>query len=171
MAARADRGARASKSAAKRAAADAQRLGAALAALAPARCLCIPMSAALRDALNAYQTFSSREARRRQLQFIGRLMREEDREAIAAGLARATGSAPADQARHRLLESWCERLLAEPPALAEYLRAWPGADAQALRQLLRRHRQTPDAARRAALRRQLLRLLRENAANRSAPRC
>ncbi len=76
-----------SKSARKRDAREARRLGEALTELDPARLARIPIGEALSDALEAYRGLSQREARRRQLQRIGRLMRDEDRDAIAVGLA------------------------------------------------------------------------------------
>ena len=152
-----------SKSAAKREAAAARRLGAELAALEPGRRRNIPMSEALNAALDAYRGFSSHEARRRQLQFIGRLMRGEDRHAIAAGLARAKGLTPAEHALNRELERWRERLLNDGDALTDYLRAHPQANAQALRQLIRRSKRTVDEKARSELHRRLFRLLRENA--------
>ena len=151
----------ASKSAAKREAAAAQRLGAELAALEPRRRQDIPMSEALNAALDAYRAFSSRQAQRRQMQFIGRLMRGEDRDAIAQGLARATGLTPAEHALRRRLEHWRNRLLNDD-ALADYLRSCPEANAQALRQLIRRTRTARDEETRSQMQRRLFRLLREN---------
>lgn len=121
------------------------------------------MSEALNAALDAYRTFSSRQAQRRQMQFIGRLMRGEDRDAITQGLARATGRTPAEQALSRQLERWRDRLLSDDDALAEYLRNCPKANAQALRQLIRRTRTARDGTTRSQLHRRLFRLLRENA--------
>ena len=151
---------RPSKSAAKRCALAAQELGATLARLAPARRAAIPMSGTLKAALDGYRRCASREAKRRQLQFIGRVMRQEDREAIAAGLARATQLTPAEQRLNRALAAWRERLLSDPAALADYLDAHPGADAKRLRQLLRQAPKATDAAERARLNTRLFRLLR-----------
>lgn len=152
-----------SKSAAKRDALAAQRLGAALAELDPERRADIPMSEALRTALDAYRRCAAREAKRRQMQFIGRLMRAEDREAIATGLARTTRLTPAEQGLNRQLAAWRERLLNDPAALAAYLDEHPGADAQRLRQLLRRIAKATDMDTRTRLGTRLFRLLRENA--------
>lgn len=151
-----------SKSAAKRDALAAQRLGAALARLDPARRADIPMSEALRAAFDAYRRCATREAKRRQMQFIGRLMRDEDREALATGLARATRLTPAEQGLNRELAAWRERLLDDPAALADYLDDHPGADAQRLRQLLRQIAKATDAEARTRLGTRLFRLLREN---------
>ena len=151
-----------SKSAAKRDALAAQRLGAALAQLEPERRADIPMSEALRTALDAYRRCPTREAKRRQMQFIGRLMRDEDSEALATGLARATRLTPAEQGLNRKLAAWRERLLNDPAALADYLDDHPAADAQRLRQLLRQIAKATDPEARTRLGTRLFRLLREN---------
>lgn len=150
-----------SKSARKRDAREARRLGEALTEIDPARLARVPISEALADALDAYRGLSQREARRRQLQRIGRLIRGEDRDAIAAGLARVTELTPEERGRNRRLEGWRERLLTEPDALTEYVRLYPGADVQALRQIIGRTRRAGDPAVRADFARRLFRLLRE----------
>ncbi|MYE11982.1 MAG: DUF615 domain-containing protein [Gammaproteobacteria bacterium] len=150
-----------SKSARKRDAREARRLGEALTELDPARLARIPIGEALSDALEAYRGLSQREARRRQLQRIGRLMRDEDRDAIAVGLARVTELTPEERGRNRRLERWRERLLTEPDALTEYVRLHPGTDVQPLRHLIGRTRRARDPAVRADFARRLFRLLRE----------
>jgi len=150
-----------SKSARKRDAREARRLGEGLTELDPARLARIPMGEALSDALEAYRGLSQREARRRQLQRIGRLMRDEDRDAIAVALARVTELTPEERGRNRRLERWRERLLGEPDALTEYVRLHPGTDVQPLRQLIERTRRARDPAVRADFARRLFRLLRE----------
>lgn len=157
----ADRAPAVSKSARKRDAREARRLGEALTRIDPERLARIPLSEALSDALEAYRGLSQREARRRQLQRIGRLMRSEDRDAIAAGLARVTELTPEERGRNRRLERWRERLLAEPEALTEYVGRYPGTDVQSLRQLIARTRRARDPEVRADFARRLFRLLRE----------
>lgn len=157
----ADSGPGISKSARKRDAREARRLGEALTGLDPARLARIPISEALSDALAAYRGLSQREARRRQLQRIGRLMRDEDRDAIAVGLSRVTELTPEERGRNRRLERWRERLLTEPDALTEYVRQYPGTDVQPLRQLIGRTQRARDPAVRADFARRLFRLLRE----------
>ena len=150
-----------SKSARKRDAREARRLGEALSELDPARLARIPVGEALSDALDAYRGLSQREARRRQLQRIARLVRDADRDAIARGLARVTELTPEERARNRRLGRWRERLLTEPDALTEYVRLHPGTDVQPLRQLIGRTRRARDPAVRADFARRLFRLLRE----------
>jgi ribosome-associated protein len=152
---------RPSKSQRKREMQRLQNLGEQLAALPPHSLVDLPLSEDLQAALDELRRIHSREARRRQLQFIGRLMRSEDGEAIAAGLARlAAGNLQQTRLLHRA-EQWRDRLLREGDgALAELLAEYPEGDAQPLRQLLRKARQEREQARPPAATRHLLRTLR-----------
>ncbi len=62
---------------------------------------------------------ASARRRRRQLQFIGRLMREVDAAPIRARLAQWADAPNAEKARLHAVERWRERLLSEPAALEE----------------------------------------------------
>ena len=75
-----------SKSAMKRASKALQDLGAELAELGKERLAKVPIDEDLRDAVKDYQRFTAHEAKRRQLQYIGRLMRNVDPEPIRAAL-------------------------------------------------------------------------------------
>jgi len=57
-----------------------QVLGEQLASLAPPQWDGLPLPPELRSALEEYRRLSNREARRRHLQYIGRLMREAQKE-------------------------------------------------------------------------------------------
>jgi ribosome-associated protein len=82
----------------------------------------------------------SHEAKRRQLQYIGRLMRELDPEPIRARLAAAEGTSAQAAAAHRRLEAWRERLLADDAALTRFASEHPGAELQEIRALIRNAR-------------------------------
>lgn len=92
----------------------------------------------LRLAISEARRIHQHGARKRQLQYVGRLMREVDAEPIREQLATLLGhSARATQQLH-LIERWRDRLLAEgDTALEELLQEYPHADIQNLRQLLR----------------------------------
>jgi len=138
-----------------------QGLGERLAALAPEALPPLPLSDRLRAALDELRRIRSREARRRQLQYIGRVMRSEDGEAIAAALERLTAGGLQQRRLLHQAEHWRDRLLAEgDAALAELLAEYPGGDAQQLRQLLRSAQQERDQARPPAAARRLFRQLR-----------
>jgi ribosome-associated protein len=125
-----------SKTQRKRAMHDLQALGAALAALDAAHLAAFDLPERLADALGDLRTITRHEARRRQMQFIGRLMRDVDPEPIAAALARLQEGPRADKARFAALEAWRERLVDDDGALAEFVAAHPGASADALRPLV-----------------------------------
>jgi ribosome-associated protein len=114
-----------------------QALGAALVDLAPARLARIEMPEELRGAVRAAQGMTKHEARRRQLQYIGRLMRDADPAPIRAALDALNGANAEETARQHRLERLRERLLADETALTEIGAAHPGADLTRLRQLRR----------------------------------
>ena len=90
----------------------------------------------LLDAVMHAQTITKHEARRRQMQYIGKLMRRVDPAPIRAALDAFQAPSRSQAAIHKRMESWRERLLAAPGALAELLVEYPGADAQRLRTLV-----------------------------------
>jgi ribosome-associated protein len=101
------------------------------------------------------------EARRRQLQFIGRLMRDVDPEPIREKLKVWDGLSAGHTARLHLIERWRERLLEEEEALGELANTRAGIDAQHLRSLIRNAREERDAGRPPHHYRELFRVLRE----------
>ena len=144
----------------KRQALDLQNLGKQLVELGPSDLARVPIPAELRDAIALWKRIRSHEARRRQLQFIGKLMRGIDIEPIRAALARIDGQSATARYEFHQLEHWRERLIEEPDALTEYLALHPNADRQRLRQQLSRVRKAPDEEKRKAESRALFRLLR-----------
>jgi ribosome-associated protein len=121
-----------------------QTLGEALAALPENRIVGLPVSESLIDAVMQYRRTRSHEGRRRQMQYIGKLMRRDDVEPIReAVLAMQLGQAKDSLALHE-----AERLRAELIASDDALTAWtqkhPGGDLQQLRSLIRAARK--DAA-------------------------
>jgi ribosome-associated protein len=141
---------RPSKSALKRQSQDLQTLGLEVAELSAQRLANTPMPEALRDAILEFRRTKSHEGRRRQLQYVGKLMRNADeavlREAVAAA---KLGSARDTLALHEA-ERWRAELLADDGALTRWLAEHPHTDAQQLRSLVRAARPCPKRARRAA---------------------
>ena len=110
-----------SRSAKKRESLALQALGEELANLAPQEVQALNLPPDLAEALALYARLRDHEGRRRQMQYIGRLMREADAEPIRAALdQRKETSAAATAALHRA-EQWRERLLAAPEAELEGL--------------------------------------------------
>jgi ribosome-associated protein len=131
---------RPSKSELKRQAHEQQALGEALAALTDAALAATPMAEGLRDAIAELRRTRSHEGRRRQMQYIGKLMREADvqplREAVAAA---QLGRAHDALALHRA-EQWRSELVANDEALTRWMAAHPQTDLQQLRALIRNAR-------------------------------
>jgi len=138
-----------------------QALGAALAALPDASLASISLPDALAQAIGEARRITSREGKRRQLQYIGRLMRDLDPEPIRAELDRIEGRSAAETARHRRLEQLRSRLLEDDEALTEFAREHPAADLQVLRALIRNARREQKEGRPPHAFRELFRLLRE----------
>jgi ribosome-associated protein len=130
-----------------------QALGEALLNVGPARRAELDLPERLIDALDAAQRITRREARRRQLQFIGRLMRDIDAAPIRTRLAQWADAPNAEKARLHALERWRERLLAEDDALDRLCAERPAADRARLVALVdavhaeRAHGQPPRAYR------------------------
>ncbi len=101
------------------------------------------------------------EARRRQLQYIGRLMRDLDAAPIRDRLEQWLGQGREHTAQLHALERWREELLATDPALARFLQQYPGADSQRLRSLIRNARREQGTALPPKSYRELFRALRE----------
>jgi ribosome-associated protein len=161
--------ARPSRTQLKRHAESLQALGAQIAALPADRRAKAPMPEALRDAIETYVRTRSHEGRRRQLQYVGRLMQQADEAALREALAAATiGSARAALELHEL-ERWREALIDDEAALGRFIHTHPGTDTQHLASLVRaaRRDRVPDAAPGVALRqprshRELFRYLKAN---------
>jgi ribosome-associated protein len=141
-----------------------QELGERLVSLSDERCAALHLPEALREAVNAAKRIRSREGLRRQMQFIGRLMRDTDPDPIRAKLAEWDGQSHAATALHHRLERWRERLLADDAALTEFARAHPGVDLQRLRACVRETRKEQRANKPSRQFRELFRLIREAAA-------
>lgn len=113
-----------------------QDLGKELVRLSPEQLARIEMPEALREAVLECKRFSKHEAVRRQMQYIGRVMRDIDAEPIAAQLAALKAPSARDNALFHLAEKWRLELLAEDDAQERFKRDYPEADASRLRTLV-----------------------------------
>jgi ribosome-associated protein len=117
----------------------AQELGEALLALTPEQLSQFPLDERLADALQEATRIRSREALRRQKQFIGKLMRDADLEIIEAKLEALSNAHQAGTAAFRDLEQLRDRLVLGGKAeIGEVIGRFPGIDSQKLRQLVKR---------------------------------
>ena len=136
--------ARPSKTRLKQQSHDLQSLGVALAALSDAALDAIDMPETLRDAVVEFRRTRSHEGKRRQMQYVGKLMRGADEDALREAVATATlGSAQNALALHEA-ERWRAELIAADDAMTQWLRDHPDTDTQQLRSLVRAARR--DAA-------------------------
>lgn len=120
--------ARPSKTRLKREMASLQDLGVSLVDLDPARLATLDLPERLTDAIALARGITRHEARRRQLQYVGRLMREVDPAPIRAALERFDQLPAAEKARFASIERWRERLLDEDSALDAFMAEHPRAD-------------------------------------------
>ncbi len=98
----------------------------------------VPMPTELREALELARSIHQRGGRRRQLQYVGRLMRQIDAEPIRAALQRLQGQDRREAAHLRRVEAWRNRLLQQDEAaLDELEQRFPGTDTAQLRRLMR----------------------------------
>ena len=132
-----DSTARPSKTKKKAAMHELQDLGAELVALSIGQLKRINLPEEILGAVRECQKITAHGARRRQLQYLGKLMRSADDEPIRAGLALIRGESSAETARLHRLERTRTRLLEDEGFLSEIAATWPGADLQQLRQLRR----------------------------------
>lgn len=97
----------------------------------------------LADALAEAKRITNFEGKRRQMQYVGKLMRKLDEATVQAAQAalqeQHSGSASEKLALHQA-EQWRERLIAEDGALAEWLEQFPRTDTQQIRALIRQAR-------------------------------
>jgi len=108
----------------------------------------------LRDALADARRITNFEGKRRQMQFVGKLMRQLEPDTLAAVRAalqeQHQGSAQLTLALHRA-EQWRDRLIAEDDAFGDWVQRFAGTDAQQLRALIRQARKDAPAPDKAAV--------------------
>jgi ribosome-associated protein len=135
---------RPSKTQRKKASHELQELGEALVALPADRVDSLPLAESLLDAVREYKRTRTHEGKRRQMQYIGKLMRGADIEPIRQAVTdMQLGRAKDSLALHRAEQARAE-LLASDDAVTRWIAAHPGADVQPLRTLIRNARK--DAA-------------------------
>ncbi len=115
-----------------------QELGETLVKLPANQLSTIPMPENLLNAVMAARNITERGARKRQFQYIGKVMRKIDAAPIQVALdALNNQSQHAAREFHRV-ERWRDRLLSEgDSAVSDFISAYPAADSQHLRQLIR----------------------------------
>lgn len=134
-------GGRPSKSALKRMSHDLQALGKQLLEMPDSRLDNIPMPERLRDALANYKSTRSFEGKRRQLQFIGKVMREVDPEPLREAVAEFQMGHARNALELHQAERWRAELLSDDKdVVTRWVAEHPDTDVQQLRALIRNAR-------------------------------
>ena len=143
-----------SKTDAKRESEELQELGEALLTLRGDLFTPLPLPDKLADALADAKRITNFEGKRRQMQFIGKLMRHLDEDTLQAvrhalELQRLGHSHDTDQLHQA--EQWRDRLIESDDAVQEWIRQYPETDIQQLRALVRQARKDAVPADKAAV--------------------
>ena len=115
----------------------------------------------LRDAIREMRNINKFGAIKRQMQYIGKLMRDVDTAPILAKLDAWKGKSQHHIAYMHQLERWRDRLMESDAALTELLAAHPEADAQRLRTLIRNAQKEIEANKPPKNYREIFQVLRE----------
>ena len=139
-----------------------QELGEALVAVPAAKLAELDLPERLSDAIVHARSISKFGALRRQMQYIGRLMREEgDAETIRARLDAWNGVSVEETARLHLIERWRLKLLDDDKGLDALIAEYPRADIQRLRTLIRNTKREKEAEKPPKSFRELFQALRD----------
>jgi ribosome-associated protein len=140
-----------------------QDLGVALTQLSDRELAQIPIEdERLREAIDEVRRINTKSARRRHLQFIGKLMRDIDPEPIQKALDALYSSHRAATDRFHELELLRDDVLARgDQGVQAVLERWPQADRQQLRQWVRQHQREQANGKPPSASRKLFRYLRE----------
>lgn len=120
-----------------------QDLGEALLGLRPKLLERLQLPEKLVDALAEQKRLTNFEAKRRQMQFIGKLMRKLDEsqvEAAKAALEEQRTGVSREQTHILVAEQWRDRLIVSDDHLGVWLDQFPATDVQQLRTLMRQVR-------------------------------
>lgn len=122
----------------KREASELQDLGEELVNLSSSHLDLIPLDPVLAHAITLARKLKSNEAKRRQIQFIGKLMRKLELDEIRQGLVNIRQQSQQHGLRQQKTEKWCLRFTEQGPSeIEEFLQQCPSGDRQQLRTLVR----------------------------------
>ncbi len=143
-----------------------QQIGKSLIALPDDKVKQLNLPEALYEAIVEAKRISSNGAIRRQMQYIGKLMRDIDSTPIVEQLAKWEGKNQEENARFHALERWRERLISEAATssndvLHAFVTQYPNDEIQRLRHLIRNAYQEQSSNKPPKSSRELFKLLRE----------
>ncbi len=119
----------------------------------------------LREAVDFAHRVKGHEARRRHMQYLGKLMRRVDADAIRAALERVTGESRAAVSLMHRAEVWRDRLLDDDEALTAFIAEHPDAETQWLRSAIRASRRERESQQSPKHTRELYRRLHQHLEN------
>ena len=139
-----------------------QRLGEKLVAMPEKYVDGIDMPERLRLAVREARRITKNEARRRQMQYIGTLMRDADPEPIEKAVVALETGRRGDARQFQAVESWRDRIIdGDDDLLQQIFDTYPDADIQRIRQLVRNARTERKGGKPPKNARELFRALRE----------
>ncbi len=118
-----------------------QELGLALTRLSPQQLRALPLPPTLADAIMEAKRLRAREALRRQMQYIGKLMRDADAAAIQAKMQEWLTGERRDTASFHTFELWRDKLLVDDSSWDKFAADFPQADLAKIRKLIAHARQ------------------------------
>jgi ribosome-associated protein len=130
-----------------------QKLGEDLLTLREDLFAALPLPETLQDAILLAKRITNFEGKRRQKQFIGKLMHRLDAgalEAVTAALRLQHSQSAQDTLVLHRAERWRDALIADDEKLGQWIEEFPGTDAQQFRALVRQARKEALAAKAAA---------------------
>lgn len=134
-----------------------QKLGEMLVELTPSELDKLELDPTLSEAIATARGLKNHEAKRRQLQYIGKLMRNIDAKPIEEAINKIQNQHHQFDKQFHQIEEWRDKLIAEGDTqLQEFITQYPDADRQQLRQLIRQAQQNQKGAKT-----ELFRLLRQ----------
>ena len=143
-----------SKSELKREMLGLQKLGEKIVKLSAGQFTLIPLEGVLQEAIETARKIKSREGLRRQMQYIGKLLRDMDISAIEAAFVELDNGRIAAAQHFQALEKLRDELIAEgPKSIEKVIEKHPTADRQHLRQRIlqankeKKNNKPPSAAR------------------------
>jgi len=138
-----------------------QKLGIELVDLSKERLAAMQLPETLVEAVREAQRITAHEGRRRQMQYIGRLMREIEPAPIQERLDAWRGQSKAEVARQHGMERLRDKLIADDSALTEFAQKHPDVDLQALRNLIRNARKEASEGRPPKSYREIFKIIRD----------
>lgn len=139
----------------------AQDIGRKLVELPKDRLKKLQLEEALMDAIAEAKRITANGAIRRQMQYIGRLMRETDLAPIVEQLQKWDGKHQEENARFHQMERWRTRLLEDAKAFELFISEFPQTNVQQMRTLIRNTQKELAASKPPKSSRELFKMIRE----------